>query len=186
MKLTKEFYLNDAIYLAPRLLGKYLCKKTNGVVKKLRITETEIYYGEDDTACHARSGKTDRTKTLYEEGGIAYVYLCYGIHNLFNVVAGKKGFPQGVLIRGIEGYNGPGRLTKHLGIDRSLNGVSLVTSNIIWLEDDGCLPKYQTTKRVGIDYANETDRNRLWRFIAEGEKICENSITKGEKGKRKG
>ncbi|MCK9479432.1 MAG: DNA-3-methyladenine glycosylase [Firmicutes bacterium] len=165
--MTKKFYIRPATETAPLLLGKFLCRNAEGNVIKRRITETEIYFGEDDTACHARSGVTRRTWPLYEQGGIAYVYLCYGIHNLFNVVTGEKGFPQAVLIRGVEGFDGPGKLTKHMKIDRSLNAVCLVGSNEIWLEDDGFLPKFNATKRIGIDYASEHDRNRLWRFVAE-------------------
>ena len=150
--------------MAPALLGKLLCRKIDNQILKLRITETEIYFGETDTACHASKGKTNRTKTLYEAGGIAYVYLCYGIHNLINVVSGAKDFPEACLIRGVEGYDGPGKLTKAMKIDRSLNGVDLRTSTEIWLEDDGCKPKFVTSKRIGIDYATEEDRNRHWRF----------------------
>ncbi len=150
--------------MAPVLLGKLLCRKINNEIIKLRITETEIYFGETDSACHASKGKTKRTETLYEAGGITYVYLCYGIHHLINVVSGKKGFPEACLIRGVEGYNGPGKLTKAMQIDRSLNGVDLRTSNEIWLEDDGYKPEFVTSKRIGIDYATEEDRNRHWRF----------------------
>ena len=167
MRLTKDFYKKSAIELAPKLLGKFLCRKINNKIFKYKITETECYYSEDDTACHAHKGKTKRTAILYEEGGKAYVYLCYGIHNLFNVVTGEKGFPQAVLIRGIEGYNGPGKLTKKLCIDRNLNGENLITSDKIWLEDSGFEPKYRTTKRIGIDYATEEYRNKLWRFVVE-------------------
>lgn len=150
--------------MAPVLLGKLLCRKINNEIIKLRITETEIYFGETDSACHASKGKTKRTKTLYEAGGITYVYLCYGIHHLINVVSGEKGFPEACLIRGVEGYNGPGKLTKAMQIDRSLNEVDLRASTEIWLEDDGFKPEFVMSKRIGIDYATEEDRNRLWRF----------------------
>lgn len=165
MRLNEEFYKRSAIEAAPEILGKLLCRRIGNDILKCRITETECYYGEDDTACHAHKGKTERTKILYEDGGRAYIYLCYGIHELFNIVTGKKGFPQAVLIRGIEGFNGPGKLTKHLKIDRSLNGEDLITSDKLWLEDDGFVPKYQAMKRVGIDYATEEYKNKLWRFI---------------------
>ena len=102
---------------------------------------------------------------LYEEGGIAYIYLCYGIHNLLNVVTGPRDFPQAVLIRAVEGFNGPGRLTRAMKIDRSLNGVSFLSSNRIWIEDDGAKPKFKATKRIGIDYATAEYRNKLWRFV---------------------
>jgi len=166
MKLDENFYRKSAIELAPLLLGKFLCRNLDENVLKYRITETEIYYGEDDTACHAHKGKTERTKILYEDGGLAYVYLCYGIHNLLNVVTGKADFPEAVLIRGIEGFSGPGKLTKALQIDRSLNGENLFTSDILWIEDDGFKPDFETSKRVGIDYATEEYRNKLWRFIS--------------------
>jgi len=167
MRLTEDFYRKSAIELAPKLLGKFLFRRLGNEVLKYRITETECYYGEDDTACHAHKGKTERTKILYESGGRAYVYLCYGIHNLFNVVTGDEGFPEAVLIRGVEGFNGPGRLTKLLQIDRSLNNESLVASDKLWLEDDGFVPNFKMAKRVGIDYATEEYKNKLWRFIAE-------------------
>ena len=173
MKLSKEFYLSRATDLAPGLIGKLLCRKLllqddKGAdiesIVKLRITETECYFGESDTACHASKGRTARTDIMYHEGGVAYVYLCYGIHSLLNVVSGPEGFPEAVLIRGVEGYNGPGRLTKALRVDRSLNGVSFVDSNEIWIEDDGYPVSYVVGKRIGIDYATEEYRNILWRF----------------------
>lgn len=165
-RMNQLFYNQSAIVLAPALLGKLLCRKIEGEPVKYRITETECYYGEEDTACHAHKGKTERTKILYEQGGIAYVYLCYGIHSLLNVVTGEKGHPEAVLIRGVIGYNGPGKLTKMLEIDRNLNGLNLTNSEELWLEDDGFSPQYKTTPRIGIDYATEEYRNIHWRFIA--------------------
>jgi DNA-3-methyladenine glycosylase len=167
MRVTNEFYKKSALELAPELIGKLLCRRVSGKTLKYRITETECYYGEDDTACHAHKGKTNRTAILYGAGGRAYVYLCYGIHNLLNVVTGEEGFPEAVLIRGVEGFPGPGRLTKSMGIDRDLNGECLITSDRLWIEDDGYRMKYTTGKRVGIDYATEEYKNKPWRFIAE-------------------
>lgn len=164
-KLLKNIYTKPATELAPFLLGKYLCRKIEGEIIKLKITETECYFGESDTACHAHKGKTERTKILYLEGGAAYIYLCYGIHYLFNVVSGKKDFPEAVLIRGAEGYNGPGKLTKALLIDKYLNGEDLTASEKIWIEDDGKTCEYITAKRVGIEYATQEYKNKLWRFI---------------------
>lgn len=169
MRLEYEYFAGQATELAPDLLGKLLCRKTENGIVRYRITETECYYGEADTACHASKGKTERTKILYEKGGKAYVYLCYGIHNLFNIVTGEAGFPQAVLIRGVEGHTGPGRLTKAMDIDRGLNGVDMSVSEEIWLEDDGYKPEYEKSKRIGIDYADTEDRNRLWRFT-----VCHN------------
>lgn len=165
-KLDKTFYLNSALEVAPLLIGKLLVRKlSNGQIVKYRITETEIYYGEEDSACHARVGKTKRTWILYEEGGLTYVYLCYGIHYLLNVVTGNKDHPEAVLIRGIEGYNGPAKLTKKLEIDYKLNGIDLTKSKELWIEDDCYQASYVRDKRVGIEYASEPYRSIKWRFI---------------------
>lgn len=165
LRLDANIYQINALELAPKLLGMYLCRNIDGKTIKLKITETEAYCGESDTACHAHKGKTERTKVMYESGGLTYIYLCYGIHNLLNVVSGKKGDPQAVLIRGVEGFNGPGKLTKALHIDRSLNAEDLTISNLIWIESTGKTYEHYTTPRVGIDYASEEDRNQPWRFI---------------------
>jgi DNA-3-methyladenine glycosylase len=127
--------------------------------------ETECYYGEDDSACHAHKGKTGRTGIMYENGGLAYVYLCYGVHFMLNVVTGIKGFPEAALIRGAGEYNGPGKLTRAMKIDRSLNWENLTESNNLWIEDDGTKYSFAVSRRVGIDYALPADRDRLWRFI---------------------
>ncbi len=168
MKLHERYYAMHADELAPKLLGKLLCRRLpDGEIRKLHITETECYMGESDSACHAHRGKTPRCSILYRQGGVAYIYLCYGIHNLLNVVCGPESFPEAVLIRGVDGYPGPGKLTKALEINRSLNGADLRNSEDIWLEDDPSYADvpYQCEKRVGIDYADEADRERLWRFI---------------------
>lgn len=166
-RLDKDFYTLRATDAAPMLLGKFFCRRTaDGRVLRRRITETECYFGESDTACHASRGKTKRTETLYRGGGCAYIYLCYGIHSLFNIVTGAEGFPEAVLIRGIEGFNGPGKLTRALEIDVSLNGEDLTSSNQIWFEEDGFVPPFTALPRIGIDYADKEDRERLWRFVA--------------------
>ena len=163
-RLTSEFFTQTALELAPALLGKYLCRKLDEqTIIRARITETEAYYGTDDTACHAHKGKTDRTRIMWENGGIAYIYLCYGTHNLFNIISGKDGFPEGVLIRGIEGFDGPGKLTKHLQITKALNYEDLTISQNLWLED-GKQFDFTTSKRIGIDYAQEKDREKHWRW----------------------
>lgn len=164
-RLGRKDLCRPATELAPALVGKLLCRRIGEEVFRYRITETECYFGQEDTACHASKGKTERTKVLYEQGGTAYVYLCYGMHSLFNVVTGKKGHPEAVLIRGITGYNGPGKLTRAMKIDRELNGEDLVNSRKLWLEDDGCTPAYTCAKRVGIDYATQEYRDILWRYI---------------------
>ena len=164
MRLNKDFYLQRAPEMAPALLGKLLCRKIDNEIIKCRITETECYFGEEDTACHAHKGKTERTKVMYHDGGVAYVYLCYGLHSMLNVVSGIEDFPEAVLIRGVEGYEGPGKLTKALKIDRSLNGEDLTRSELLWLEDDGYKAEYKTGKRIGIDYATPEYKDILWRY----------------------
>ena len=164
-RLEESRYLLPATELAPELLGKFLCVNRNGKITALRITETEAYFGEEDTACHAHKGRTQRTEVLYSKGGMVYVYLCYGIHSLMNIISGEENHPEGVLIRGVEGFDGPGKLTKFMGIDRSFNGLSAVDSDLIWIADDGFTPdKIYTSKRIGIDYATEEYRDKLWRF----------------------
>ena len=165
-RLGTEFFSLRATEVAPKLLGKILCRRFNdGHTIRTRITETECYFGEEDTACHAHKGKTERTKNLYEKGGIAYVYLCYGLHSLLNVVTGDFGFPEAVLIRGTEDADGPGKLTKLLCIDRSFNGEDFISGSRLWIEDDGTSCEYISTTRIGIDYADEIYKNIKWRFV---------------------
>ena len=163
-RLTQTFYDQDAVTLAPQLLGQYLCRRTANGVLRFPITETEAYYTEKDTACHAHKGRTPRTELLYRRGGCAYIYLCYGMHNLLNIICGEEGVPQGVLIRGAGVYDGPGKLTRALQIDRSLNGADLVSGEELWLEK-GDQPLFLSTPRIGIDYATEEYRNIPWRFV---------------------
>lgn len=164
MILDKAYFSAPATILAPDLIGKILCRRTEKGIMRARITETECYFGEEDTACHAHKGKTERTKTMYEEGGITYVYLCYGIHALLNIVTGPKDHPQAVLIRGVKGANGPGRATKLMKITTSDNALLLCEKSGIWIEDDGANPEYIALPRVGIDYASKEDRECHWRY----------------------
>ncbi|MDR1006422.1 MAG: DNA-3-methyladenine glycosylase [Bacteroidales bacterium] len=164
-RLNQDFYLQNAMTMAPNLIGKLLCRVLDGEIMKLRITETECYYGFEDTACHAHKGKTNRNAPMFEKGGITYVYLCYGVHNMLNIVSGEENHPEAVLIRGVEGFNGPGKLTKALNITRNQNAISLINGNDLWIEDDYSKSEYISAARVRIDYADEKDRNRKWRYI---------------------
>jgi len=167
MRITeREFFSQDAYTLAQQLIGCYICRQSDGTVSRYRITETECYIGTDDTACHAHKGRTKRTEIMWSAGGVCYVYLCYGIHNMLNFISGPAGSPQGVLIRGVQGADGPGKLTKKLGIDRTFNGESLLASDRIWLESGEKLP-FTATQRIGIGYADEKDQKALWRFVAK-------------------
>lgn len=164
-RLEYSFFHRKCPEVARDLVGKVLVHNLDGEERRLRITETECYCGEEDTACHAHKGKTERTKTMYEEGGITYVYLCYGMHFMLNIVTGPKDHPEAVLIRGVEGANGPGRTTKLMQITTKDNGLSLTEEKGIWIEDDGLKFDRIALSRVGIDYASEEDRNRPWRYI---------------------
>ena len=165
MRLDNDFYKKDALTAARELVGKIICKKSeNGEILRMRIIETECYLGEGDTACHASRGMTERNSPLWLEGGYTYVYLCYGMYNMFNVIMGESGEPQGVLVRGVEGYAGPGKFTEFCSIDRSFNKIDMKTSNVLWIEDDGTIPELVSSPRVGINYAEKADRDRLWRF----------------------
>ncbi len=187
--LPKDFYTReDVVAISQDLLGKYLVTNFDGIKTVGKIVETEAYRAPDDKACHAYNNRyTKRTKTMFLEGGVAYVYLCYGIHHLFNVVTGKEGMAHAVLIRAIEPVEnlpkmlerrnfkqvksqlsaGPGVMSKALGITTAQTGQSLCSSEgKIWLESrDQPLDKdlIVASPRVGIAYAEECAA-WPWRF----------------------
>lgn len=187
MKLPLEFYLrSDVVDVARDLLGKVLCTEINGSLTTAEITETEAYAGVADKASHAYGDRrTRRTEPMYARGGCAYIYLCYGIHHLFNVVVGDVGEPLAVLVRAgtpLQGdsimrlrrgkstdeklaLGGPGTFAQALGITTELTGVSLLEDQI-WIEDHGREVSDEDIvigPRVGIDYAKE-DAERPYRF----------------------
>jgi DNA-3-methyladenine glycosylase len=157
------------VALARWLLGKHLVRRFDGGREDARmIIETEAYNGENDRACHARAGRTARTDVLYGAGGMWYVYLCYGIHEMLNLVVGPENWPAAILIRGIEGASGPGRVTKTLGIDRALNRAPAAQCSGLWIEDRGVrVPAaiISATPRVGVDYAGPIWSEKPWRFM---------------------
>ncbi|MDR3705263.1 MAG: DNA-3-methyladenine glycosylase [Paludibacteraceae bacterium] len=163
-RLTNTFFQREALDIAPLLLGKKLIRVIEGVKREYLITEVEVYLGEEDAACHASKGRTDRTEVMYAEGGLIYVYLIYGMYWMLNFVTGKENHPQAILIRALENINGPGRVGKVLHLDKSLYGEDLATSNRIWIEDKLQKVDFTTAPRIGIDYASEVWRNKLWRF----------------------
>lgn len=163
IKLAYAFYHRPCLEVAQDLVGKVLVHSTPQGQLRMRIAETEAYCGESDTACHAHKGRTKRTEVLYGRAGTIYVYLCYGIHWLLNIVTGEEEQPQAVLIRACVDAMGPGKLTKALGITGEYNGKP-VTGNDLWIEDDGFASDIALDKRVGIGYATLEDQNRLWRF----------------------
>ena len=190
MKLPESFYVrNDIIQVSRDLLGKVLATRIDGCITKAVITETEAYAGETDKASHAYGGRrTKRTEPIYQTGGRAYVYLCYGVHHMFNVVSSVAGEPHAILVRAgqpLEGESemlrrrekqkidktllaGPGSLGKALGITTALTGTDL-SGGTIWIEDQGVTvndKQITVGPRVGIDYAEE-DAKRPYRFILQ-------------------
>ena len=166
-KLPYEFYHRPCLDVARDLVGKILVHRIDGQEYRLRITETEAYCGEDDTACHASRGRTQRTEVMYRKAGTVYIYLCYGIHWLMNIVTGEKDQPEAVLIRACLEADGPGKLTKRLGITEAKNRLRIDETQDLWIEDDGFRCTVKTDKRVGIGYASQEDQDRLWRFKIE-------------------
>ncbi len=154
--------------VAPDLVGKLLVRRlSDGTLLRERIAETEAYRGEEDLACYASKGRTPRTELLYRESGVIYVYLCYGMHWLMNVITGEVDQPQGVLFRAGKVHKGPAKMTKFLQIDKQFNGDSFITCTDLWIEDDVFCPSLHTEKRVGIDYAGEYWRNMPWRWVMD-------------------
>ena len=165
-KLETSFFHRPCLEVARDLVGKVLVHRVNGQELRLRISETESYCGEADTACHAHKGRTKRTEVLYFRAGTIYVYLCYGIHWLLNIVTGEENQPEAVLIRACVEANGPGKLTKKLGITGQLNRQHIASSDL-WIEDDGFVCQIETARRVGIGYASREDQDKPWRFIMQ-------------------
>lgn len=165
MKMPYSFFNRNCLDVSRDLVGKVLVRKTDSGDIKLRITETESYMGEADTACHAHKGRTKRTEVMYMKAGTIYVYLCYGMHWLLNIVTGDVDDPQAVLIRACEDFEGPAKLTRKLMIDGDFNRKDITECADLYIEDDGFQCEVVTDTRVGINYASEEDRLKLWRFI---------------------
>jgi len=190
-KLSLDFYRREnVLQIAEELLGKLLVANKDGIITSGRIVECEAYAGATDKASHAYGGKrTNRNKVMYEDGGLAYVYLCYGIHHLFNVVTHSKDIPHAILIRSLEPVKGieemlrrtekkqidntlvrgPGNVSKALGIYTTDTGTSLRSKNI-YLSDDGFMyPKREifSSPRIGVDYAG-SDALLPYRFYIKG------------------
>lgn len=163
-RLPLDFFLRDVLDVAPELIGKKLVRCfPDGRIARYAITETEAYRGTEDLACHASKGCTPRTEVMFAEGGRVYVYLIYGQYWLLNLVTGRVGDASAVLIRGVEGFKGPGRVGRELLLDRSFYGENLITSPRMWVEDADPVSEIHTSKRIGIDYAGEW-KDKLWRF----------------------
>jgi DNA-3-methyladenine glycosylase len=193
MKLEKSFYTRpDVVQIAKELIGKVLCTRFNGEMTSGIITETEAYEGVMDRASHAYGNRrTGRTEVMFATGGVAYIYLCYGMHSLFNIVTNNADIPHAVLIRGIhplEGIeimktrsgkallkqgsgSGPGNVSKLLGIHYTLTGIDLQGEQI-WLEERGYIFEefIKAGPRIGVQYAG-TDALLPYRFLIDEDKI---------------
>lgn len=191
MKLQLTYYLNaDVAAVSKNLLGKYLFTCIDGLLTGGYIVETEAYNGIIDKASHAYGNRlTNRTQIMYQQGGIAYIYLCYGIHEMLNIVVAGEGMPLAILIRAIEPTDGidvmlhrrnmdavkpnitagPGSVAKALGINRTINGISL-QSNTLWIEDRGLNftgEQIAAVPRIGVAYAGQ-DAMLPYRFYVKG------------------
>jgi DNA-3-methyladenine glycosylase len=166
--LKREFFNRPTPEVAHDLLGKYLVRRfPSGEVKALMITETEAYDGFHDKASHASRGETKRNKIMFGSSGYWYVYFTYGMHWMLNIVTREKGYPAAVLIRGVEGAEGPARLTKKLQINKEQNEKKAESKSGLWIEDRGVkIPKNKIKKtgRIGIQYAGPYWMKRRWRF----------------------
>lgn len=194
--LKRSFYSSeDVVKLSRLLLGKYLCTNLNGKYTAGKIVETEAYKAPEDKASHAYGNRrTNRTEIMFNEGGHAYIYLCYGIHHLFNVVTGPTDMAHAILIRAIEpadgiehmltrrnmtkiNYrltNGPGILSQALGLSRDQNGESLTDRNLVWIENRYISLKRDEvirSTRIGVDYAEEC-ASWDWRFRIKNNPWC--------------
>jgi DNA-3-methyladenine glycosylase len=192
--LEPDWFTRPTCVVAADLIGKVLCRQltdSDGQQKtlRMRISETEAYIGQDDPACHSHAGtRTARTEIMYEQGGVFYVYLTYGVHHMLNLISGSVESPESVLIRAgfltddsdrlIEEqqlspdkqfthpkqFAGPGKLTKRLQIDRDLYGKPISPISEVWIEDDDCHPPILLRPRIGIDYAGDA-KDWLLRYI---------------------
>ena len=172
-KLRHSFFRRDAAKLARDLIGTILVHRVRGKEYHARIVETEAYAGPLDLASHSSKGRTKRTEVMFGPAGHAYIYFIYGMYEMFNIVAGKTGSAQAVLIRAAEALDnwkgdlsGPGKLTRALKISRSQNGLDLTGDRLFFLSDPDYRPRIKRTTRIGVDYAKEW-KDALLRFYDE-------------------
>ena len=184
-KISHTFYKRDAARLARDVIGTILVHRVRGKKYRARIVEAEAYVGPHDLASHSSKGRTKRTEVMFGPAGRAYVYLIYGMYEMFNIVAGPTGSGQAVLIRAAEplgdwkiDLSGPGKLTRGFKITRSQNGLDLTKDRLFLLSDPGYLPRVKKTGRIGVDYAKEW-KDALLRFID-----ARSSAVSGQKRKK--
>ncbi|WP_462248062.1 DNA-3-methyladenine glycosylase [Ekhidna sp.] len=200
-KLPRSFYQRqDVVQIAKDLLGKVLVTNIDGIICAGKIVETEAYCGRNDKACHANNKRTPRTEIMYQDGGKAYIYLCYGIHHLFNVVTNVEGMADAVLIRALEPIqgvdsmhkrrnytksklaSGPGTLSQAMGIKVAMSGIDLLEDQI-WIVENKESEKINilSDTRIGVEYAEE-DALKPWRFVIAGNKYVSKSVKQKKSG----
>lgn len=168
--IPRSFFERPVLEICPELLGHYLVAENAGKIERFEITEIEAYDGPEDLACHAAKGRTARTEVLFGDPGQWYVYLCYGVHWLLNVVTGPVDYPAAILIRGVGEWTGPGILTRELKIDKRFNAQLAVAETGLWFEyNQDRVQEYafQRSPRVGVDYAGEWAA-KPYRFFKTG------------------
>lgn len=166
--LNPDFFNRPTLEVAENLLGKYLVRKVGNKKIELQITEVEAYDGPKDKACHACKGLTPRTEVMFGPAGHFYLYFCYGVHWMLNIVTGEVSYPSAVLIRGAGDISGPGRLTKHLKINKSLNKKIAHPNSGLWFEDRGQKPlkkDIQKGPHIGVAYAGPVWSKKPYRFL---------------------
>ncbi|MEC8420682.1 MAG: DNA-3-methyladenine glycosylase [Verrucomicrobiota bacterium] len=164
--LGEDFFDRSVIDVAQEMLGATLrCRQKDGNVLRMIVNETEAYDGEEDLACHASKGKTPRNEVMYGPAGVIYLYLCYGMHWLLNVVCCEEGYPAAVLIRGTLEVTGPGRLTKKLGITGELNRKQATPKSGLWFEKrEYEIANVESGSRIGVKYAGKYWASKPYRF----------------------
>ncbi len=173
-KTVQNFGCEKTVEIAKDLLGKYLVREIKGKKVELMITEVEAYDGPEDRASHASKGKTERTKIMFGHPGRFYVYLCYGMHWMLNIVTGPKDYPAAILIRGAGDMNGPAKLTKFLGVDKKFNDKPCSMESGLWVEDRGVivLPRQiHKGPRIGVAYAGPVWAKKHYRFWLSPETV---------------
>ncbi len=165
--LARAFFERPALVVARELLGCRLCRRRDGRIQRWPITETEAYIGPEDRACHAHRGRTPRTAVMFGPPGVWYVYFCYGMHWMLNIVTCEEGHPAAVLLRGAGPCAGPGRLTRALGITGALNGRPAARPSGLWIEPGEPVPDSAVAvgPRIGVAYAGPDWSQRPYRFV---------------------
>ena len=165
--LRKYFFDRPTPIVAEELIGKFLVRERDGIATAHVLTEVEAYDGPKDKASHAFRGRTPRNSVMFGPPGVLYVYFTYGMHHMLNVTTGPEDYPAAVLIRGVEGIVGPGRLTRALGITRELDRLPATKPSGLWFEDRGIVPPraIQRTGRIGVAYSGPLWSKRRYRFV---------------------